>query len=73
MQSLVHMTHLQLCGFPLHTSYTEMRMVIEKVRSTGVHINESSDVEFGLAVHIHPYPNSVLSVWVYIASMTRKR
>ncbi|XP_038057381.1 coiled-coil and C2 domain-containing protein 2A-like isoform X2 [Patiria miniata] len=62
-----------LCGFPLQMSYTEMRTVVEKVRSTNVHANESSDVEFGLAVHIHAYPNSVLSVWVYLASMTRKR
>ena len=53
--------------------YTEMKGVIEKVRSTGVHNNESGDVEFALAVHIHAYPNSVLSVWVYIASLTRKR
>ncbi|XP_033097939.1 coiled-coil and C2 domain-containing protein 2A-like isoform X1 [Anneissia japonica] len=62
-----------LCGFPLHMSYTDMRSVIEKVRSTGVHENESSNIEFALAVHIHPYPNNILSLWVYIASLSRKR
>ncbi|XP_071836357.1 coiled-coil and C2 domain-containing protein 2A-like [Apostichopus japonicus] len=61
-----------LCGFPLHMPYTDMKSVIERVRSTGVHLTESPDTEFALAVHIHPYPCNVLSVWVYIASLTRK-
>ena len=30
-------------------------------------------VEFALAVHVEPYPNTVMSVWVYVASMVRKR
>lgn len=52
--------------------YTDMKSVIERVRSTGVHLTESPDTEFALAVHIHAYPSNVLSVWVYIASLSRK-
>ncbi|XP_071499381.1 coiled-coil and C2 domain-containing protein 2A-like [Diadema antillarum] len=62
-----------MCGFPLHMSYTEIKTIVDKVQSTGVHKNESNDVEFALAVHIHPYPNHVLSVWIYLASVTKRR
>ncbi|XP_041483934.1 coiled-coil and C2 domain-containing protein 2A-like isoform X2 [Lytechinus variegatus] len=62
-----------LCGFPLHMSYTDIKSIVDKVRSTGVHKNESNDVEYALAVHIHPYPNHILSVWIYLASVTRRR
>ena len=46
---------------------------MEAVYATGVHNLESSEPEFAVAVHIHPYPNSVLSVWVYVASLVKKR
>ncbi|XP_030838722.1 coiled-coil and C2 domain-containing protein 2A isoform X2 [Strongylocentrotus purpuratus] len=62
-----------LCGFPLHMSYTDVKTIVDKVQSTGVHKNESNNVEFALAVHIHPYPNHILSVWIYLASVTRRR
>ena len=35
--------------------------------------NREPGVEFALAVHVEPYPNTVMSVWVYVASMVRKR
>ncbi len=60
-------------GFPINQPYTTMEPLIEAVFATGVHTNETSDVEFALAVNVHAYPNSVLSVWVYVASLIRKR
>ena len=63
----------QLCGFPINLPYTSMEAVVEAVFATGVHRIESSNVEFAVAAHIHPYPNRVLSVWVYVASLVRKR
>lgn len=62
----------QLTGFPLHMPYTDNEAVVERVFSTGVHKSEDADVEFALAVHIHPYPNSVMVVWIYIGSLIRK-
>ena len=53
--------------------FTEIDPIIETVYATGVHAQESSDVEYALAVYVHPYPNSVLSVWVYVASLMRLR
>uniref|UniRef100_UPI0037E92D59 coiled-coil and C2 domain-containing protein 2A isoform X2 n=1 Tax=Semicossyphus pulcher TaxID=241346 RepID=UPI0037E92D59 len=61
----------RISGFPLHLPFSEIRPIIEAVYSTGVHNVHSSNVEFALAVYVHPYPNNVLSVWVYLASLVR--
>jgi coiled-coil and C2 domain-containing protein 2A len=63
----------QMCGFPINLPYTNMEAITEAMKATGVHYNENPDVEFALAVYIHPFPNSVLSVWVYVASLIKRR
>uniref|UniRef100_A0A8D1ZCI2 C2 domain-containing protein n=1 Tax=Sus scrofa TaxID=9823 RepID=A0A8D1ZCI2_PIG len=60
-------------GFPLHMPYSEVKPLIEAVYSTGVHNIDAPNVEFALAVYIHPYPKNVLSVWIYVASLIRNR
>ncbi|XP_037554278.1 coiled-coil and C2 domain-containing protein 2A [Nematolebias whitei] len=60
----------RIVGFPLHMAFSEIQPIVEVVYSTGVHSIQSSNVEFALAVYVHPYPNNVLSVWVYLASLT---
>lgn len=60
-------------GFPLHMPYSEVKPLIEAVYSTGVHNIDLPNVEFALAVYIHPYPKNVLSVWIYVASLVRNR
>ncbi|XP_067591653.1 coiled-coil and C2 domain-containing protein 2A isoform X2 [Pseudorca crassidens] len=60
-------------GFPLHMPYSEVKPLIEAVYSTGVHNTDAPNVEFALAVYIHPYPKNVLSVWIYVASLIRNR
>ncbi|KAL7396300.1 hypothetical protein ABVT39_003795 [Epinephelus coioides] len=59
----------RISGFPLNLPFSEIRPIIEAVYSTGVHNVHASNVEFALAVYVHPYPNNVLSVWVYLASL----
>lgn len=54
-------------------AYTDMEAVTEAVKATGVHCNETDGVEFAVAVYIHPYPNDVLSVWIYVASLVKRR
>jgi hypothetical protein len=63
----------QFSGFPLHMPYSEVKPLIEAVYSTGVHNIDVPNVEFALAVYIHPYPKNVLSVWIYVASLIRNR
>ncbi|XP_060793645.1 coiled-coil and C2 domain-containing protein 2A isoform X1 [Neoarius graeffei] len=63
----------RISGFPLHLPFSEIQPIVEAVHSTGVHSVEAPNVEFALAVYVHPYPSNVLSVWVYIASLVRTR
>ncbi|KAK2907561.1 coiled-coil and C2 domain-containing protein 2A isoform X2 [Channa argus] len=59
----------RISGFPIHLPFSEIQSITEAVYSTGVHNVHASNVEFALAVYVHPYPNNVLSVWVYLASL----
>ncbi|XP_067678650.1 coiled-coil and C2 domain-containing protein 2A-like [Haliotis asinina] len=63
----------KVSGFPMNMPFVDLETIVESVFSTGVHAQETSDVEFALAVYVHPYPNSVLSIWVYVASLIRNR
>ncbi|KGL78380.1 Coiled-coil and C2 domain-containing protein 2A, partial [Tinamus guttatus] len=63
----------RVSGFPIHMPFSEVRPLIEAVHSTGVHTIDVSNVEFALAVYVHAYPQNVLSVWIYVASLVRNR
>ncbi|XP_028300852.1 coiled-coil and C2 domain-containing protein 2A isoform X2 [Gouania willdenowi] len=61
----------KISGFPLNLPFSGIQPIIEAVYSTGVHHIQAPSAEFALAVYVHPYPNNVLSVWVYLASLIR--
>ncbi|XP_051679079.1 protein CC2D2B isoform X2 [Oryctolagus cuniculus] len=60
-----------ITGFPIQMPYTDVQSVIDAVYQTGIHSSEFPQTEFALAVYIHPFPNNILSVWVYLASLSR--
>ncbi|KAM4839850.1 protein CC2D2B [Urocitellus parryii] len=60
-----------ITGFPIQMRYTDVQSVIDAVYQTGIHASEFPQTEYALAVYIHPYPNNILSVWVYLASLAR--
>ncbi|XP_042545554.1 protein CC2D2B isoform X2 [Dipodomys spectabilis] len=62
---------VQVTGFPIQMPYTDTQSIIDAVYQTGIHSSEFPQTEFALAVYIHPYPNNILSVWVYLASLAR--
>uniref|UniRef100_A0A452V7G8 Coiled-coil and C2 domain containing 2B n=1 Tax=Ursus maritimus TaxID=29073 RepID=A0A452V7G8_URSMA len=62
---------IQVTGFPIQMPYTDVQSIIDAVYRTGIHSSEFPQTEFALAVYIHPYPNNILSVWVYLASLAR--
>lgn len=64
---------VQIAGFPIQMSYTDVQSVVDAVYQTGTHSSEFPQTEFALAVYIHPYPNNILSVWVYLASLARQQ
>lgn len=63
----------RLVGFPLHFAYSDTEAIAEGVRGTGVHLCREPGVEFALAVQVEPYPGTAMSVWVYVASLVRRR
>ena len=62
----------RISGFPINLPYTTMEAILEAVYATQVHAIPSNEVEYALAVHVYPYPNTVLSVWIYVAVLTKK-
>ncbi|CAM9149740.1 unnamed protein product, partial [Hapterophycus canaliculatus] len=59
-----------IVGFPLHSGFVDVDRVVQMVRATGIHEARHPEVQFALAVQAFAYPHNVLSVWVYIASIT---
>jgi coiled-coil and C2 domain-containing protein 2A len=62
----------KISGFPINLPYTNMQAILEAVYATQVHAIPSNEVEYALAVNIYPYPNTILSVWVYVAVVTKR-
>jgi coiled-coil and C2 domain-containing protein 2A len=56
-------------GFPIHVPWTDEEAVIDAVFNTDIHTNAEPVVEFALGVYVHPFPNKVASVWLYLAAM----
>ncbi|XP_073975162.1 coiled-coil and C2 domain containing 2A isoform X3 [Rhodnius prolixus] len=74
IQELQHiLSSYKMCGFPINMPYTSPAELVEAVKSTGVHLNDAPDIEFAVAVYVHAFPSNVLSIWVYVASLLRRR
>ncbi|XP_029649306.1 coiled-coil and C2 domain-containing protein 2A-like isoform X1 [Octopus sinensis] len=63
----------KISGSPINMSFTDIPSVVQSIYEMGIHSYDTSNVEFALAVYIHPYPNNILSVWVYIAALVKMR
>lgn len=61
----------QVNGFPLNMAYTDIDAIIEAVFNTDVHTSSDPLVEFSIAVSCVAYPGKFVSVWIYIANLTR--
>lgn len=64
-------TH-RVTGFPINMPYTSMTAILEAVYATQAHTIPTNDVDYALAVYIYPYPNNILSVWIYLALLIKK-
>lgn len=58
-------------GFPINCSFTDIDSIIEAVQNTDVYENEDPTAEFALATYCHGYVTGVISVWIYVACLTR--
>lgn len=62
----------KISGCPLNMSYINLSHVVERVKATGIHLNTDPRAEFGLSVYVHPYPNFIISVWVFLIALVPK-
>jgi coiled-coil and C2 domain-containing protein 2A len=62
----------RVTGFPINLPYTNMKAILEAVHATQAHAIPTNDVDYAIAVYVHAYPNSILSVWVYLAVLIKK-
>lgn len=46
--------------------FTTVEKVWEEIKQTGIHEILQTDIEYILDVHCYPYPNFIVSVWVFI-------
>ncbi|GBP62747.1 Coiled-coil and C2 domain-containing protein 2A [Eumeta japonica] len=65
------MVTYKVYGFPLNMPFVNIKSVLSAIKSTALHTNDDTSIEFGLAVEMYPYPNNVISVWVFFVSLTK--
>lgn len=49
--------------------YTNLTNILERLKTTEIHLNSEKDVEFALGVYIHDYGCNVFSVWTFLISL----
>ena len=72
----------KMYGFPLQLNDNnckefliedkDINPMLSLVFQTKVHENEDPDAEFARAVYIYPYASNISSIWIYIASLSKK-
>lgn len=55
-------------GFPLNMPFRDIDSVLRAVKNSGVHNVDSDKATFAHVCRVFAYPNSILSVWVYVAA-----
>eukprot|EP01029_Cantina_marsupialis_P017745 TRINITY_DN39_c0_g3_i3.p1 TRINITY_DN39_c0_g3~~TRINITY_DN39_c0_g3_i3.p1 ORF type:complete len:592 (+),score=185.44 TRINITY_DN39_c0_g3_i3:482-2257(+) len=71
-QLLRTLDNYEVFGFPLNQTFTEVSAIVDQVKNTEIHLNNNPQIQFAVSVLVVPYPNNVLSVWVYVASLLQK-
>jgi hypothetical protein len=64
-------TIYRMDGFPLNFPYTDLPTISNLVYNTNVHTIPDPKVEFVLSVRCIGYPSKIISVWVYLAALSR--
>ena len=62
----------RIVGYPLHLRLqsTDLNQIEKTIKTLGIHKSNRSNVEFGIAVHIQPYPGNIQSLWIYLTQIT---
>ena len=57
-------------GFTINMGYTTNKDVWERVQETQIHLDETESMEFVLAVRCFEQATHLLSVWVFVGSIS---
>jgi hypothetical protein len=60
----------EIFGFPLHFAYTNVKDILGKLEKTEIHKSRHPQVEFAVSVRVFPYESKLMSVWVFICSLS---
>ncbi|KAJ3371394.1 Coiled-coil and C2 domain-containing protein 2A [Allomyces arbusculus] len=66
-------TMQHLAAFPLHFAFTDEDTIVDAIHSTRFWEVEDASAELAVAVRCVGYCNGIVSVWVYLACLTRAR
>ncbi|CAM9315544.1 unnamed protein product [Ectocarpus fasciculatus] len=57
-------------GYPINIAFTDVNMVVEKVKSMCVHESRHPNVQFVLAVKVaFPLVNNLVSLWIFLGTL----
>ncbi|CRL02936.1 CLUMA_CG015806, isoform A [Clunio marinus] len=62
----------KITGYTINNKYTNLSSIVNDIKNTGIHLNLDSKVEFASSVYIKEYANNVLSIWIFLMSLTPK-
>jgi len=60
----------EIFGFPLHFPFTNMGDIVSEIEKTEIHKSKHPLVEFAVSVRVFPYESKVMSIWVFICSLS---
>ncbi len=60
----------EMFGFPLHFPFTNIQDILHHVEKTEIHTSKHPQVEFAISVRVFPYESKVMSVWVFICTLS---
>ena len=56
----------EIYAFPMNYSYVDLDKLWLEIQNTGIQNIFEDDISYVLAVSIFPYPNYILSMWVFV-------
>jgi len=60
----------EIFGFPLHSPFTNIPDIVHRIEKTEIHKSKHPHVEFAISVRVYPYESKIMSVWVFLCSLS---
>ncbi|XP_055386260.1 coiled-coil and C2 domain-containing protein 2A [Condylostylus longicornis] len=63
-------TNYKIFGFTLNFPYINLTTISKQIRGTAIHTRVDKDIEYALSVYVQQYPNTILSCWIFLITLT---